>query len=310
MNDLAYLRKIHGDNSYVTVFPDGFTVPWKALSVEDFLKYETLKTTDQYLQEQLEDEIFCKCVQDTYLVQSIDKLKAGTVGTVVATIMAYSGPTTSDELNIALDISRRQVQGAIYQTTGMICQAFQAYKPEEVLAMDFNTFMQRAAMAEDKLQKLGIMKEPLTFENPQQQTTAQPAPKRDLYESYQQQEKPSPTPPPKSTKTTIISKGDMVMSDSTYTGHEKADKTLREQEMVNETTAVYDDYVKQVKEGKELVIPSHEERLRAARARAKANEIAYRKTLQEKKIDNRGEMQEALKFREKERIRKARKSRR
>ncbi len=306
MIELGLLRRLYG-SVYVTALPDGRYIPWKPLSVKDFLEFETLRTMGNYTLGQLEDDVFYKCVLDPLVVEQMDQLKAGTVSTVAATILAASSPGSMDELNYSLHVNRELIQGAIHQIVSMVCQAFSGYTPDDVYEMDYATLMQRAALAEDKLLKTGIIPERIFFE---QQEISQPPARteldsKQLYNRYEQQQRPVSKPPPKS-KATVITTGDMLEAEVAYTGHERSDKILREAKMVDETTNIYGSYVEQMKKGEKVVIPSTEERKRAAQARARENEKKYKAALKSKsKVDDK-EWQELLKIREKARARKAR----
>lgn len=315
MLELALLRQIYG-SVYATVLPDGRYIPWKPLPLKDFLELEALRAVGTYSQSQVEDEVFRKCVLDKLIVDRMDQLKAGTVSAVAATIFANSGPQSIDELNYILDANRSLVQGIIHQMVSMICQAFPAYTPDAVYNMDYETMMQRAALAEDKLLKMGILNERIVFEQqgvePQPQQP-KPKPKLDskqLFESYNKQQKqPVSKSPPPGTKQTIITTADMVEADAAYTGHERSDKILRESKMVDETAGIYKDYLRQMKDGNKVVIPSHEERLRAAKARAEENKKKYEASLKQKADTDAEERAKLLEIREKARARKARKRR-
>ena len=318
MLELALLRQIYG-SVYATVLPDGRYIPWKPLPVKDYLELEALRAVGTYTQSQLEDEVFRKCVLDKLIVDRMEQLKAGTVSAVAATIFASSGPQSIDELNYIFDANRNLVQGIIHQMVSMICQAFPAYTPDKVYDMDYETMMQRAALAEDKLLKTGILNERVVFEQqgvPQQQQQ-QVQPKLDskrLFDHYNKQReprvsKPVIAPSPSVEKQTVITATDMVESEQAYTGHERSDKILRESKMVDETATVYGDYLQQMRDGKKVVIPPHEERLRAAKARAEENKKKYEESLKQKAQVDAKERAKLLEIREKARARKARKRR-
>lgn len=322
MKDLVQLRKIYG-SVYLTTLPNGTKIPWKPLSIQEFLEYESLRELNTYPIGCIEDEIFCKCVLDTTLVESIDQLKAGIVSTVVAGIMAHSGPSSVEDLTIFLNFNRIAMQGVIHKLVRTICLAFPSYKPEELYAMDYATFMQRLALAEEKLLDTGLIPERMVFENVvQKQQPVRQRPRVDSKELFERQQKkeripdiniPRPAPGFSEIRKTVISSNEMREHEAAYTGHERTDKILLENQMLQDTVKVYKDYVKQVQDGKKLVIPTHEERLRAAQARAKANEEKYKKTMAQQAVHNQKaaeeEYQQLLKIREKARARKARKAR-
>jgi hypothetical protein len=278
MDNLLLTREQHGD-VYALNLPDGQTIPWKPLTVGEYLKYERLLQSGRYPPAFIEDEIFCKCVLNTALTNNIDKLKAGLVSTVTTMIMGFSGPQSVDELTNALEHSRVEVSGVLHDMTSFICQAFPAYKPEDLYTMEFESFMLRLAQAERKLLNTGMIEKPLEFSIPGQ---GPPPPSRGM--------RPSPPPPQRTVspqdmareykkqanpEKTIITKAEMQEHEACYTGHEKEDKILLQHQMAKETTGIYSDYQKQVEEGKKVEIKSVEERVAAAKKRADRNKKAY-----------------------------------
>jgi hypothetical protein len=161
----ADIRHQYGD-VYITVFPDGLTVPWKTLSLGDYIYYDQQIARHVIPPACLENEVFCRCVQDRELVDGIDHLVAGIVTTVVHNIWEYSGPDTPERLQQDFDTARSNLQGGrgavLHQCAFMIATAFN-YTLEQVYAMDYATFMFRLAQAEAKMLTMNIIKEPLTL---------------------------------------------------------------------------------------------------------------------------------------------------
>ena len=91
----AEIRRSYGD-VYITVFPDGLTVPWKPLSVGDFMRYDQQFIRMLVPTGCLENEIFALAVQDRFLIDQIDNLPAGVVTVVANHIWQFSGPFTPD----------------------------------------------------------------------------------------------------------------------------------------------------------------------------------------------------------------------
>lgn len=320
MKDLVQLRKIYG-SVYLTILPDGTKVPWKPLSVQEFLEYESLRELNAYPIGCLEDEIFKKCVLDSSLVDVMDDLKAGIVSAVAATIMAHSGPQGVEDLTVFMNINRMAMQGIIHKFVRMVCWAFPGYKPEDVYAMDYVTLMQRVALAEEKLLEAGLIGERLTFSvASDQQQSPQQRPRVDSKELFERQQRqrqmpniPAPAPGFSGIKQTIITGQEIVEHNAAYTGHEQTDKILLEHKMVEDTAGIYQDYVQQMKDGKKVTIPSHEERLRAAKLRVRQNALKYKeemaKNAEANKKDQEEELKKLLEIREKARARKNRKRR-
>jgi len=338
MNQLLYLRKQYGE-VFVTELPDGQIVPWKPLSTGEFLHYNSTLLEGRYPRAYIENEIFTKCVLDRILVDSIDKLKAGVIQAVVDSILTFSGPQHPNELNYMLNLQRVGVNDAMHEIVGMICQAFPAYRPEEVYEMDYTTFMQRAALAERKLLRSGLLNEPVVFEVPQdqeeyvkEQEEQQKRLERNknmIDDFYKQQgikvpesakkareEKrkqildPSPVrpppPPPPTTERTVITKSDMIEHASFMSGHER--DVVHQIKATDETAQIYQDYLEQLKESGTLKIKTDEERKAAAQKRMEENK---QKLLAQQKAATEAakkELPELLKVREEARKRKAKKA--
>jgi hypothetical protein len=161
---VAY-RKKYGDN-WITIFPDGLEIPWRQLTLQEFLDYTDLLNSGRYTEIEIEDEVFCKCVLQELFIENIDILPTGTIAAVVAQILQCSGPQTIDQINQDLAVAREQTSDFMSHIATLICSVFPAYKPEDLFAMKYSDFMKRAAMAEARLMELGIRREPLQAVGP------------------------------------------------------------------------------------------------------------------------------------------------
>jgi hypothetical protein len=94
----------------------------------------------------------------------MDYLNAGVVTTVVQNIWQFSGPSDSAtivaDLNAARGVIHASVSSLLHDLVELISLAF-PYKPEEIYAMDYSTFLLRVAQAEKKLIYLGIREGPV-----------------------------------------------------------------------------------------------------------------------------------------------------
>lgn len=162
------LRRLYGGDAYATIFEDGTTIPWRPLSINDYIKYTKSINSAIIAPAFLEDEIFKKCVIEDVWKRQIDFLLAGIVSTVVQNIIQYSGPTGLDAFNADLDGARSQIldtnYSVLHELVEIILLAF-PYKPEEVYDMDYETFLLRVAQAEKKLLLSGFLKEPVSLIN-------------------------------------------------------------------------------------------------------------------------------------------------
>jgi hypothetical protein len=165
-------RRRYGDN-WLTVFPDGLEIPWRQLTLQEFLDYDDLFRSGRYTAVEVEDEIFQLAVLESLYTDNLDILPAGIVSVVVAQILYVSGPSSPEQIGNDLNIARTQVQDFISSAVTLICSVYPAYKPDEVFNLKYDVFMRRLAMAEKRLLELGILREPLTVELAQPDGTVQ-----------------------------------------------------------------------------------------------------------------------------------------
>lgn len=316
---LSSLRKEFGDH-FVTEFADGTIIPWRVLCVGDFLKYEIEFSLNRHPIAEIENEIFSKCVLDSGIVANLFCLKAGIVSTVSAHIMEQSGPRSPEQMNYALELGRRIANTAMHQCVISITQAFPAYTPEDIYAMDYETMMLRLAQAEAKMIGMGIWNEPVSFIAPGQKEKPKKPQKpkvkpQDLKQTFEQQQAPIPKPPPapkppvsKSVEQTIITQQDILEHKAAMSGHDQDIVATRE--MTNDTAQFYADYINQMKEGKKISVKTDEERVAEANARSEAIKKKLIEQQKQQAIANKEELKELLKVRERERIRRAKRKRR
>lgn len=282
---LADLREIYG-SCYLTETPDGQLIPWKQLTIGEFMEYEALLHSPILPPSIIETEIFSKCVLDRTLVNNIALQKAGTIPLVVSHIMRYSGPASINEFNSILDMQRSVAERPIHQIASLICQAFPSYTLEQVYSMDFYTMGLRLAQAEQKLIRLGVITEPISLVDPstvpskpqKQRPQIDPKKLKNLYDKS----KASPPPPPVGSANKIkqVVPEDLGESKAGPTGEtiisfaemakaldDGSDENL-EKQMKQEAKSIYGNYLG--KDGK-VKIPSHEERVEQAKQRMAEN---------------------------------------
>ena len=282
--DLASLRRKYG-TVFITAISENEIIPWKQLSVGEYLEYSTLLDSKQYARATIEDEIFQKCVVDDLLISRMDRFHAGTISSVVNDILKISGPESIAELNVALAVSRLKASQAIHETVALIAQAFPAYKLEDLYNLDYASFLLRLAQAESKLLMMGILEEPIFFEEPELEIEEE-----EEENTEQAASRPDPAEVARALRTkaqaktgqTVISESEMVGAESAMMGHEKEDQILLRQEMLEDAKHIYGDYFKQMDEGEKINIESPEERLKAADQRATLNKTAFDNAVSQK----------------------------
>jgi len=171
VNLLQHARE--GRRIFRITFPDGERIPFRLLTWEEFNIYWKLYTKGTIVSDVLEDELFRECVVDPDCIDRMPDMPAGVVPTVVSVIMQLSGPAEADNFNNSLDLQRQLVDTINSQVIMSICQAFPAYKPEDIEKMPWHTVLERLAQAERILMSMGFLKEPLKLLTPEEAEKAQ-----------------------------------------------------------------------------------------------------------------------------------------
>ena len=287
---------------FLTILPDGLEVPWKPLTVGEYLKL----ISDPYLSfDELEDIIFSKCVLDEYLVNKIDTIKAGIIPTVVSGILANSVPNNLQESQMLLDYYRVQVdKNYLEELVLTILLAFPAYKPEDVYELDLQDLMYRLALAERKLLITGMLQKPFNLFDPEKAKKANKSkPKMDPHDFKKQWEKSqrwseirpgfsempdySPPVPEYAGEKTVIRKEDTPPAELVTSGTE-TDAGLLQEKMVRETIPFYSDYLEMVKKGDKITpekikSPAQREKEAKERVEVSKKELAKQLAQQRKK---------------------------
>lgn len=166
MSTSAGLRERYGD-VFVSRLT-GLDVPWRLLSIKDFLKYQADLVAGIVSKHVIEEEIFRRCVVDPEIASDL-KLPAGVVPLVAQQILSTSGPLAPEQFNQELTIARTITQSnPLYEAGVLICRAFPAYTPEQVFSLTYPDFMLRLAQAESLLLKAGVLTEPIEMIPPNQ----------------------------------------------------------------------------------------------------------------------------------------------
>lgn len=313
------LRRYYGD-VYASVISDSMIIPWRVLTMDEFIGYQQLIALNKYPLPVIQDEIFRKCVVDDYYNKSADTLPAGIVGVVVEGIWANSGPSNVHDLTLALNAQRNRAQDVLHQIVSWICQAFPAYKPEDLYAMEYPDLMLRLAQAEDKLLKFNLITEPFNFSgNIEEPQPKAPQPKgnkkpkvdiRKLREEFNKQKVPQQASQAKPTKRiiqqdqeqTIITAKEMKEHELVLDGHEKDVVYLHKQ--TEATAEIYKDYLEQMSKDGKLRIKTVEERIEEANKRMEENKRRAMAAAKKAKSNAEVELEELKKRREAERKRR------
>jgi len=176
-------HKLEENSIFQTRFDDGGFVVWRPLSWSDFKKYrEARNILGNKIDLDIEKSVYEKCVifstYDTpppeeadfnefelleWLRCSREEQPAGVIPTVVKTIMNISGATTGKRIIQQLNVHRPNIYNIEDHMVILICQAFPAYKPEDVEAMDWQELLKRAAQAE------AILGQPIQLHDPEEE---------------------------------------------------------------------------------------------------------------------------------------------
>jgi len=262
---LDKLREQYGD-ALVTIFPDELVVPWRLLTMDEYIGYSMDRSRGMITPALLEDEIFKKCVLDDVLLRQFASLKAGTVTTVVAHIWEHSGPASiasfNNDLEMARQILHSEALGAIHELVQIVTMAF-PYKPEEVYEMNYDDFIIRVAQAEDKLLKMKMIDQPLSMTEKEKPRQIQQARKPGVNLAKLWNERQTPTIKPIDPEQPFDWEDSPVLSnppahgidfkreqrehDSFSGGHEAVDLHIARAKMIEDAKLIYAPLIDKVK---------------------------------------------------------------
>jgi hypothetical protein len=298
-------RQAYG-SVFILEIPDGTIIPWVPLSIKDYFHYVRAIEQNSIAPAILENEIFTKCVKDEVLVENIDKQKAGTVSSVADIILKNSAPQTAEEFEYLLNIGRENVNNIIHQAISLITQAFPAYTPDDIYAMDIFTLIDRLALSERKLMEAGVLKEPIELMGDSKQRRRK-KPKVDLSklkQEFEEQEEPrewntkkrqaageklnqtyveEEATPDFGAKTdedgnTVISLNELAYN----LDNDVMAESLEEKQMVEDAKRMYGEYLEKLREGKKVKIKPQDERIKEAEKRMEENRRKLKEQLKKK----------------------------
>lgn len=166
MQKLISLRKLYS-GFFAIEFDNGIVIPWRVLTLSEYLKYSEEYFRGIYPPSVLEDEIFCLCVQNETILNQIDFLPAGMISSVVTSIWQYSCPQNVKQLSDDLDSARSLIMDerfkSLHDMVQLVSTAFPSYKLEELYNMEYSLLMKRFALAEKKLLETGYLQGPVVF---------------------------------------------------------------------------------------------------------------------------------------------------
>lgn len=139
----------------------GDEIVYRLLTWQEYLAYTGAIDSGFTVSSDIEEEIFKKCVINDIYTDCMDHLLAGDVLTIVSLILTQSGPQNIDEIDVSLDEKREAVHSLNNQIISLICQAFPGYTPDTIEQMDWETIMERLALAESILISQNILQEPI-----------------------------------------------------------------------------------------------------------------------------------------------------
>lgn len=139
----------------------GDEIVYRLLTWQEYQSYTGAIDSGLTVSSDIEEEIFKKCVISDIYTDCIDHLLVGDVLTVVNLILTQSGPQDIDEIDATLDKKREAVYSLNNQIISLICQAFPGYTPDAIEQMDWDTIMERLALAESILISQNILQDPI-----------------------------------------------------------------------------------------------------------------------------------------------------
>lgn len=96
----------------------------------------------------VEDDIWKECVIESTIPETLDQMDAGLVSTIVRLILRFSNPADLAQIHSDLKEVRENTINIRDEIVLKICQAFPAYTPEDVEAMEWKTQLKRLVQAE------------------------------------------------------------------------------------------------------------------------------------------------------------------
>lgn len=144
--------ELYGKYKNLYLFNSGRgSVLFKALSYADCETAKRICNNYPALAPVVEDNIWEECVIEHTLPGTVDTLNAGMISTIVRLILGFSNPTSIADIEYEINDIRDSSKNIREDMIVKICQAFPAYKPEDVEAMEWKTQLKRLVQAEKVL---------------------------------------------------------------------------------------------------------------------------------------------------------------
>ena len=288
------LRKAYGPGTFLYIVDaENFAIPWRALTIDEFLFYDRAIRDAKYSRPYLEDEIFLKCVLEPTVIQNIDTLDASVVTNTANAILLNSGPATPEDIQNGLNYGRFLARGIITDIMNLIVQAYPAYTIEALEEMTYEKLMTRVAQAEKKLLETGVLKESLSFTArggpvPQGQAQAKTAEEKSkpfddwhAAELEKAKARSSMANGPVPEGETVVIKANQMQAkpgDDEFTAMSQADRMVENRKLKDDAAIFYKDYFEQARRGEKIEIKTEEERRREAEDRLEENRKIFEKT--------------------------------
>jgi len=143
-------------------FPNGEVVLFKLLCWQDFKAFQNALDKQIIPRDVVVDRLLRRCILDLSVLETFDTKPAGIPYTIAELVMALSGPSPNPDLfNEVLEVARKQATTVENQIVVLICKAFPAYKPEDLMAMKWSEVVIRLAQAEQILISRNELQEPI-----------------------------------------------------------------------------------------------------------------------------------------------------
>lgn len=144
--------ELYGKYKNLYLFNSGRgSVLFKALSYADCETAKRICNNYPALAPVVEDNIWEECVIEHTLPGTVDTLNAGIISTIVRLILGFSNPTSLADVEYEMNEIRDSSKNIREDMIIKICQAFPAYKPEDVEGMEWKTQLKRLVQAEKVL---------------------------------------------------------------------------------------------------------------------------------------------------------------
>ena len=129
-------------------FEDGTYIPFRLLTYGEYRALKSLLATETFGEEKILQEVYTRCVLDSYYKEKPKELRAGIPSTVSKLIIQISAPGDHEELVSSFEVYRGRLQDIEEQMKMIICATFPGYTMDKLDSCTFDMLVRLFAGAE------------------------------------------------------------------------------------------------------------------------------------------------------------------